>query len=262
MFINPNRYGGLVLSDRDRTLLAPHLALLRTAQRELAAAKSAFEEAERQLAESTTGTDWRDRTLGGLLSIDEGRARRLRQARAARKAAGTALAAAESRHTTYAERMDGLLEPILIRDDPAYQAKLAAVRRCDKALRACGEIRYRLTDALTKPSRYPQQGRSEPGTQRWHEAEFARLRFDGLLAELRSSVPELRRTIDRAARAVGEAGRAEVDTIAPTAPGPAAVQQLHALQRQVEAAFQEISRWRARAEKARVAALRAAPDAL
>jgi len=251
-----------VLSDRDRTLLAPHLALLRTAQRELAAAKSAFDDAERELAESTTGTDWRDRTLGGLLSIDEGRARRLRQARAARKAAGTALAAAEKRHTTYAERMDGLLEPILIRDDPAYRAKLAAVRRCDQALRACEEIRYRLTDGLTKPAQYPQQGRSERGTQKWHEAEFARLRFDGLLAELRSSVPELRRTIDRAARAVGETGGADVDIIPPTGSGPAAQQQLRALQRQVDAAFHEVTRWRARAEKARVAALRAAPGAL
>lgn len=249
-----------MLSDRDRTLLAPHLALLGAAQRELAAAKSAFGEAERQLAESTTGTDWRDRMLGGLLSIDESRARRLRQARAARKAAGAALAAAETRHTTYAERMDGLLEPILIRDDPAYRAKLATVRRCDKALRACEEIRYRLNDGLSKPARYPQQGKTGPGTQTWHEAEFARLRVTGLLAELRSSVPELRRTIDQAARAVGEVGRAEVDTIPPARPGLAADQQLRALQRQVDAAFQEISRWRARAEKARAAALRAAPS--
>jgi len=141
-----------MLSDRDRLLLAPHLPLLRAAQAELATAQRAYDEAERQATESTTGTDWRDRLLGGLLSVDEGRSRRYRQARGARKAADEALAAARARYTRYAERIDGLLEPMLIRDDPAYQRKVAAVRVCEHAVRAAEEMRFRLSSALAKPA--------------------------------------------------------------------------------------------------------------
>jgi hypothetical protein len=258
-----------MLSDRDRLLLAPHLPLLRAAQAGLATAQQAYDEAERQATASTTGTDWRDRLLGGLLSVDEGRSRRYRQARGARKAADEALAAARAHYTKYAERIDGLLEPILIRDDPDYQRKLAAVRVCDQAVRAAEEMRFRLSSALAKPARNARTGKDG---ETWHEAEFARRRFDELVAEVRSSVPALRRTIDRAARALAES------TGAPPPPRPAleagaglgqgrpmaiaAEQHLRGLQIQLDAAVKELSRWRARADATRLTALRAAADAL
>jgi hypothetical protein len=261
-----------MLSDRDRLLLAPHLPLLRAAQAELSTAQRAYDEAERQAAESATGTDWRDRLLGGLLSVDEDRSRRYRQARGARKAAGEALAAARARHTRYAERIDGLLEPILIRDDPDYQRKLAAVRVCEHAVRAAEEMRFRLSSALAKPAQKARGGKAGNGadSETWHEAEFARQRFDELVAELRTSVPALRRTIDRAARALAESTggapppRPTLDTTAATGRpmAIAAEQQLRGLQAQLDIAVKEVSRWRARADDARLAALRAAADAL
>jgi hypothetical protein len=255
-----------VLTDRERTLLAPHLALLRAAQRELAAAQRAFDDASRQADSSTMGTDWRDRLLGGLLSVDESRARRYRQARGARKAASEGLAAATARYTKYAERMDGLLEPILTREDPAYRTTLVAVRACAKALHDCEEVRFRLASALTKPARNPKSDR-EPET--WHEAEFARQRFAELVTELHSSIPALSRTIDRAARALGAATGAAPPAL-PTLHSTAALgrghlaaeNHLRGLQRELDAAIKELTRWHTRADEARIAVLRAAPDAL
>ncbi|WP_030443575.1 hypothetical protein [Actinoplanes subtropicus] len=260
-------------SDRDRLLLAPHLPLLRAAQAELATAQRAYDEAERQATESTTGTDWRDRLLGGLLSVDEGRSRRYRQARGTRKAADETLAAARARYTRYAERIDGLLEPILIRDDPGYQRKLAAVRVCDQAVRAAEEMRFSLSSALAKPAvtKPARNARDTTNTESWHEAEFARQRFDELVTELRSSVPALRRTIDRAARALAESTgtpppeRPTLDVAALPQGRPAAMaaeQHLRGLRVQLEVAVRELTRWRTRADESRLAALRAAADAL
>ena len=261
-----------MLSDRDRLLLAPHLPLLRAAQAELATAQRAYDEAERQATESTTGTDWRDRLLGGLLSVDEGRSRRYRQARGARKAANESLAAARARYTRYAERIDGLLEPMLIRDDPAYQRKVAAVRVCEHAVRAAEEMRFRLSSALTKPAatKPARNARDTTSTETWHEAEFARQRFAELVAELRSAVPALRRTIGRAARAIADStgapppARPALDATAALGQGRpmAAEQQLRGLLVQLDGAIKELSRWRVRADETRLAALRAAADAL
>ena len=256
-----------MLSDRDRLLLAPHLPLLRAAQAELATAQRAYDEAERQATESTTGTDWRDRLLGGLLSVDEGRSRRYRQARGARKAANESLAAARARYARYAERIDGLLEPMLIRDDPAYQRKVAAVRVCEHAVRAAEEMRFRLSSALAKPA---PAARGTKTDETWHEAEFSRQRFAELVAELRSAVPALRRTIDRAARAIADStgapppARPALDATAALGQGRpmAAEQQLRGLLVQLDGAIKELSRWRVRADETRLAALRAAADAL
>ena len=258
-----------MLSDRDRLLLAPHLPLLRAAQAELATAQRAYDEAERQAAESTTGTDWRDRLLGGVLSVDEDRSRRYRRSRDARKAADEALAAAKARYTRYAERIDGMLEPILIRDNPGYQGKLTAVRICEQALRAAEVMRFQLSSALAKPA---EKARDRGGrdNETWHEAEFARRRFDELVTELRSAVPALRRTIDRAAQALAESTgaapppRPALDlTAAPGRPtAMAAGQQLRGLQPQLEIAIKELTRWRARADESRLTALRAAADKL
>jgi len=104
----------------------------------------------------------------------------------------------------------------------------------------------------------------------YDEAEFARQRFDELVSELRSSVPALRRSIDRAARALAESTgaapppRPTLDTAAATGRpmAIAAEQQLRGLQAQLDIAVKEVSRWRARADEARLTALRAAADAL
>ncbi len=248
-----------MLSDRDRTLLAPHLALLRAAQRKLAAAQRAFDDAERQLAESTTESEWRDRKLLGLFSRDDSRTRRFRQARSDHQAVEAALAAARAEHAKYAERIDGLFEPMLSRDDPAYRVRLATVRACDKALHAGEQMRFQLAATLTKPGPGGQSGR---GGQTWHETEFARLRFTEFVTELGTAVPALLHTIDRAAQAVGARTTPRLDAPPGNAPAVAAEQHLRGLQRQLDAAIELVTRWRAHAEQARVAALRAAQDEL
>ena len=248
-----------MLSERDRTLLAPHLALLRAAQRKLAAAQRAFDDTERQLAESTTDSDWRDRRLLGLFSRDDSRTRRFRQARSDHQAAEAALTAARADYTKYAERIDGLFEPMLSRDDPAYRVRLATVRACDKALHAGEEMRYRIAATLSKPGTGGQPSR---GGQTWHEVEFAKLRFAELVTELGTSVPALHQTMDRAAQAVGARTVPRLDAPPGTTTAVVAEQHLRGLQHQLDAALETITRWRAHAEQSRVAALRAAQDEL
>ncbi|MCY1137664.1 hypothetical protein OWR29_06605 [Actinoplanes sp. Pm04-4] len=235
-----------MLTDRDRVLLAPHLALLRSAEKELAAARRSAEAAARGLTESAGGTDWRDRVLGGLFSADDGRTQQYRKAKDARKAAEKALAEAEAKYAKYAERVDGLVEPMLARDDPGFQAIVAAVRACDKAVRAGEEARRSLSGILK-----PDVEKSKV----WHEAEFARRRQKELIDELRTRIPGLRRTIERAAQAVGETPPA-IDDL------PATERQLREWQLQLELAIREVTRWRAGADQARAAALRAAHGSL
>lgn len=255
-----------MLSDRDRTLLAPHLALLRAAQKELAAAQRVFDDAQRQAAESTVGTDWRDRMLGGLFSVDEGRAKRFRQGRGARKDADKALAVAKARYDKYAERVDGLLQPMLAREDPAFRRTLAAVHACDKAIHACEEMRFRLGSALARPVRDARDAKGDRDGETWHEVEIGRRRFDELVAGLRTAIPALAHTIDRAALAVVEVtggptpDRIHLDVV--TVSGPAAERRLRDLRRQLDTATKEITRWRTRADESRTATLRAAGDAL
>jgi hypothetical protein len=257
-----------VLTDRDRTLLAPHLALLRTAQSELTAARRALAEAERQAGDSRTGTDWRDRTFGGLFSVDEGRARRFREARRAARSARTAVEEAAKRYAKYATRMDELLEPMLGRDDPVFRRVLGAIKECDKALRSCESIRDSIVSALARPAQNVRKPTGTKDSTAWHEAEFARRRFDELVAEVQAAVPRLRRALSLTARAVAEAtgGRPptppRLDSAALNRRGRAAEQPLRSLQRQLETAVQEVTGWRARAEAARKAALRAAEESL
>jgi hypothetical protein len=240
-----------VLSDRDRTLLAPHVALLRAAQKELATARRSFESAEQGLTESAGGTDWRDRLLGGLFSADDGRTQRYRRARDGHRAAQKALAEAEATYAKYAERVDGMLDPLLVRDDPEFRVLAETVRICDKALRACEEMRRRIASIVK-----PDVGRAKDNRIAWHEAEFARRQRDELIQEVRARGPGLRGTIERAARAVGESPP-PVDDVRGTGE-----RQLHESQQQLEAAIREIGRWRASADQARTAALRAAHDSI
>lgn len=240
-----------MLSDRDRTLLAPHVALLRAAQKELATARRDFAAAEQGLTESAGGTDWRDRLLGGLFSADDGRTQRYRRAREGHKAAQKALTEAEARYARYAERVDGMLDPLLARDDPEFRALVETVGACDKALRACEEMRRRITSI-----RKPDVGRTKDDRIAWHEAEFARRQRDELIRDVRTRGPGLRRTIERAARAVGESPPS-IDDVRGTGD-----RQLRESQQQLEAAIREIGRWRAGADQARTAALRVAHDSI
>ncbi|MEU4239799.1 hypothetical protein [Actinoplanes sp. NPDC026619] len=257
-----------MLTPRDRTLLAPHLALLRAARSELAAARLALADAEQQAGDSRSGTDWRDRVLGGLLSVDEGRSRRFRAARRAGKTAQSQVEEASKRYAKYATRMDELLEPILRRDDQFFRRVLAAINECDKALRSCELVREQIGSALARPAQSARRPSGEKDTATWHEAEFARRRFDELAAEVQQSVPRLRRSIAQAARTVAEVtgGRRPVeprlDSGALNRRGRAAEQPLRGLQRQLETAIKEITSWRVRADAARTAALRTAEESL
>jgi hypothetical protein len=176
--------------------------------------------------------------------------------------------AATRRYEKYATRMDGLLEPILRRDDPAFRGILAAINECDRALRACEQTRDRIRSGLAKPAPAPRRSGSEPDTPAWHEAEFARRRFDELAAEVQRSVPRLSRAMTAAAKAVTETSRGRpltpvrLDTSALNRRGSAAEKPLRALQHELEAAITEITAWRGRAGDARTAALRAAEETL
>ncbi|GAB2611710.1 hypothetical protein Aab01nite_67140 [Paractinoplanes abujensis] len=238
-----------MLSDRDRTLLAPHVALLRRARRDLAAAEAELAEAERDQAESTTHTDWRDRLFGGVLSVDEGRAQQYRRSRKTRNVAAKARDEARAQYEKYAERVDSLLEPMLLEDDAGYRARVDAVRACDKALKACEDMRFRIVSTQAEPAQTPKQD--------WHEAEFGRQRLAEVVAALREDAQRVRRLIERAGMDVPAP-----DTTGLRTAGPLAEQSIRGLQRQLDVLIKEVTEWRAAAHRNRITALRAAHESL
>ncbi|MBL7257224.1 hypothetical protein [Paractinoplanes lichenicola] len=237
-----------MLSDRDRTLLAPHVALLRRARHDLAAAEAELAEAERDQADSTTLTDWRDRLFGGVLSVDEGRARQYRRSRKTRNAAAKVRDEARVQYEKYAERVDSLLEPMLL-EDAGYRARVDAVRAADKALKACQDMRFRIVSTLAQPTQKQQQN--------WHEAEFGRQRFAEMVAALQQDAPRVRRLVERAGM-----DSPALDTSGLRSTGPAADQALRGLQRQLDTLIKEATEWRSAVERNRLAVLRAAHDSL
>ncbi|MBU2667423.1 hypothetical protein KOI35_28320 [Actinoplanes bogorensis] len=245
-----------MLSDEERILLAPHLALLRRAHADLVAAEEALQAADQDRARSAGESDWRDRLLGGLFSADDGRAKRFRQARDSRKAADTTLAEARERYGKYADRVNGMLEPMLVRDDPVIKGLVAAVRACDDALRACQQLSTRIASGVAKPA--PKQREQES----WHEAEFGRQRLTELVGEVRAAGPGLRKKVERAAKAVGMPVPAVPETGNIRTLGPGADQGLREVSRQLDGLAAELARWRKGADTARAAALRAAHDRL
>ncbi|MBM2618263.1 hypothetical protein JIG36_22135 [Actinoplanes sp. LDG1-06] len=230
-----------MLSDEERLLLAPHLALLRAAGRELREAERATAEAERDSAAAETGTDWRDRLLGGLFSANDQRSQQYRRARGSRKATEKARDAAREKYETYAVRVDGLLEPLLLREDPAYRAKADAVRACDKALKACEDLRFQIVSTTAKRD-----------DKSWHEAEFGRQRVQEVVREVRAEGPRIGRLLERAGVRKG----LDVERLK----GPAAERGLLDVQRQLDGLIKELADARRRADQDRKVALRAAYD--
>jgi hypothetical protein len=256
-----------VLSDRDRTILAPHLDSLRAARAQLESAQRELRAADRTLGEARAGTDWRDRLLGGLLggllsglvSQDEDRSHRYRQARRERAAAARAVSAGEQRIARLAGRTTKLVEPILSRNDQTYKALRAAVRECDDALRECRSMARFLEAALGSLS----SAAREPDTA-------GKRRYTEMVARAQRAAPGLRRAIDTAMGSVDLATgqhpskpvRLEVTVLRKLPDGVAAYRPLRTLRSQVAAAATRLSRQRARAESARKTALTEAADAL
>ncbi|WP_127499925.1 hypothetical protein [Actinoplanes solisilvae] len=230
-----------MLTDRDRTLLKPYVAMLRLARNELAAAQRAFDQAERDLAESSSGTDWRDRMLGGLFSADDSRTQRFRQARGGHRAAEKALVAAQARHAKYASQVDELLEPILAGNDPGFRSRRTAVLACDKALKACEDLLASARGSEAKPKDKD-------------AAAFAKTLRDDFLKDLKTRGPAVKRLVERAASAVGEATGEPV--------GPVALEFDVRLNSRLNATIADLKKWRARADEVRAGALQQAHDEL
>lgn len=267
-----------MLSDRDRTLLAPHLAKLRVARDELTAARRGLDGAERRLYESRVDTDWRDRSFGGLFSRDSGRTRRYREALRDRKVAASAVERREGRVEHLATGMDSLLDPILARADPAYRLLLAALHECDRALAECRVVGHGVETALD--ALRTATATSGADVRARQDGRFAERRHSDAVARVREAAPGLRKALGDAAHAVRHA--TSVDPVLPwrldatsfgrlPVTGHAAGGRQHLLRGrvplqtlhgQLAETAATVLRWRAHAEAARRTALRAAQDLL
>jgi hypothetical protein len=263
-----------VLSDRDRTTLAPHLTALREARAALETARDELVAASQHLAESTVGTQWLDRHLLGAFSEDKARARRYQDAQRARKTAAAAVSAGEGRVEKLAGRLDKALDPILARTDPAYRVFRTAIRECDEALSRCKSMTRHIEAALDSIDAAAVEPRADPRRER--AAAQAARRYREEAAQVRRGAPAMRRAIDSAAATLAAAtGRRSAATVelrlrilkdlpdGTSRPRLTTAQRpLRDLRGQLVAATGTVNRWRSQAEDGRRAALTTAREAL
>nr|WP_296071540.1 hypothetical protein [uncultured Actinoplanes sp.] len=252
-----------MLTDRDRALLAPHLARLQRARADLAAAEQAAEAAERRLAESTIGTGILDRWLSGQFSRTPPAARAYHEARRARAGAVAAVDGAKTRITLVHQELHLLIEPMMPRLDPGYDRLVTAVACCDRALAECRAMQNRLAEATTAI-------RAATRENSPRRVVGAALRnYKEATAQARNHAPALQQALDTAAVAA-RARRVGWDATSlaglPRAAGDVVSLErlrrsrttVQTLQRHLSHVIVTVSTWRREADAARDRAVRAA----
>jgi hypothetical protein len=252
-----------VLTDRDRALLAPHLARLARARADLAAAHEAAEAAERRLAESTLGTGVLDRWLSGHFSGTPSAARAYHQARHARAGAVAAVDGAKTRITLVHQELHLLIEPMMPRLDPGYDRFVAAIASCDRALAECRAMQNRLAEATMAI----RTATRESNPRRLVGAALRK--YKEATAQARNHAPALQQALDTAA--VAARGRRIGWDASPLAGLPRAADDVVSLERlrrcrttvqtmqkHLSQVIVTLSTWRRETDTARDRAVRAA----
>jgi hypothetical protein len=185
-----------VLTDRDRALLAPHLARLDRARADLAAAQQARASAERRLAESTVGTGVLDRWLSGHFSRTPSAAHAYQEARHASVGAAAAVAGAKTRIALVHQELHILIEPMMPRLDPGYPVLTGAIDACDRALAECRAMQTWLAEATIAIRAATRRSNSR------RVIDAALRKYKEATAQARSHAPALQKALDEAAGSV------------------------------------------------------------
>ncbi|NMO49829.1 hypothetical protein HH310_01260 [Actinoplanes sp. TBRC 11911] len=164
-----------MLTDGDRARLAPYLAKMRSARAALAAAVRTAAETQTRVTEikrsSTLWERWfnRDSATGAAF----------REAREIAAEARVAVKAREDDVRDLDRRFDNLLESLMPRIDPRYEARARLIESCAHAARECQAMRHPI-GLLASTAR--------AAAQNGDDAEAARYRYPDRLVEARKAV--------------------------------------------------------------------------
>lgn len=172
-----------MLTDGDRARLTPYLAKMRSARAALAAAVRTAAETQMRVTEtkrsSTLWERWfnRDSETGAAF-------------REAREIAAEARAAVKARENDVRDldsRFDNLLESMMPRIDPRYEARARIIESCAHAASECQAMRHPITLLATTARTAVQNG---------DDAEAARFRYPDHLAQARKAVRAVKLAVD------------------------------------------------------------------
>jgi hypothetical protein len=259
----------MVLTQEERTRLAPFLARVRTIRAELAVADQEKIAAAALRKEAKIDSGWRDRSFGGRLSREPARADTYRNARRAWTNAAAASSKLTKRTAKLEQELDRQITPMMPRLDPRYQSLTEAVENYDRAMKHCRNVRRPLAQAIdaartaTKaPGRYDKDR---------HAAVSAGLQYPKLIAQARRAAPDARLalySISQNAQAVG--GRSphvawdavQLDALPSAVDDISTLRQLARTQDRLDRAIHRLRSWRAQAAAAQQRAVPAVRELL
>lgn len=265
-----------MLTKKELSSLAPHLARIRTTRAALARAGPEADAARLRLDGAKNGTGWRVHLFGGRLSREPARARAYHDARRAHARAAAAALRLKRQHARHLRRIDARIRPMMPRLDLDYPRFAIARRHCDRALRECLRMRQRIVTATAMA----RTASATPGQddKAARAAERARRQYPQLLTKVLHTASDVGRALDSARRAVRAAGgdaqhlawnAALFDPLPQLAADFSARRQpirghdpLRRLHSQVNEAIATVDRWRAETRTAEANAVAAARDRL
>lgn len=172
-----------MLTDGDRARLAPYLAKMRSARAALAAAVRAAAETQTRVTEAKRSSTLWERWF----SRDSETGAAFREAREIAAEAREAVKARENDVRDLDRRFDNLLESMMPRIDPHYEARARVIESCAHAASECQAMRHPIA-LLASTAR--------TAVQNGDDAEAARFRYPDHLAQARKAVRAVKLAVD------------------------------------------------------------------
>lgn len=262
-----------MLDDGTRARLTPLKAQLDAARAEANEADRLLSAAESELASLKQETSWRDRLPYGALSNNPALARRYGEARSELRTLTRLAGKRADAVDRLADKLDAQIERSLGRHDPQYRRLVTAIRHCDDAIHQCVAMKSHVDEAATAARTAVGIARTRSATR---DDDFAAAvgQYDALIVKIRGGMPALIKQFTAAGQSTGHIadqprlpsavpfGRPSAGdvTVARSGRLSAAVRPLQTFSNQLGRSTDNVRGWRARADDARRAALRAAHD--
>jgi hypothetical protein len=172
-----------MLTDGDRARLAPYLVKMQQARAALAAAVRASAEAQLRKTELKRGSTLWERWFNRDSEIGT----EFREARTIAAEARAAVSSRENDVTDLDRRFDNLIEQMMPRIDPRYEARTRLMESCAHAIQECQAMRHPIGQLVTTARIAAQNG---------VDAEAARFRYPDHLAQARKAVRAVKLAVD------------------------------------------------------------------
>jgi hypothetical protein len=172
-----------MLTDGDRARLSPYLVKMQQVRAALAAAVRASAEAQLRVTELKRGSTLWERWFNRDSEIGT----EFREARTIAAEARAAVSSRENDVTDLDRRFDNLIEQMMPRIDPRYEARTRLVESCAHAIQECQAMRHPIGQLVTTARIAVQNGA---------DTEAARFRYPDHLAQARKAVRAVKLAVD------------------------------------------------------------------